>query len=349
MKQNHMIGLVPVEEKLNFGLLRDLGIKWVRLEIGIPYSEKRGEISQEFLHNMETIKRYADNGFKILAVSVLPGSYRHNPETDKIEWHTDLPEWMGSYDSDEFYENLKKGCAETGRLTKGLVDFWQIANEPDAEMFTGPFNDEQLAKFLVSVAQGILEGNPDARNGINPACLRDRTRWLVNEVYNRKDSPFHYLGLDCYFGSWQEGGPQDWIAYINEMHELTGKPIIINEWGYSSLQSSPVTDPITISKEVRENSDGGYEICIPKEWINSWDTGHSDEVQAKYIRECIKIFAESPYVIGNFFFRWNDTEICWRCGQVDCPAECAWGIVDKDEKPKPGYYALQESIKEFIL
>lgn len=348
MRENHMVGLVPVEETLDFALLRALGVKWVRLDCGFPYGEKPGELSEAFRRRLETVRRYAGEGFKVLGVSVLPGSYRFDAASGRIRWGTDLPGWMGAYDSDAFYQNLREACAETGRLTKGLVDYWQIANEPDAEMFTGPFRDDELVRFLVAAAEGILEGNPDAKNGLNPAAPRERSRWLVGETYQRENSPFHFLGLDCYFGSWQGGGPEDWVSYIETMHALVNRPIVINEWGYSSLQGTPVTNPIAPSREVREHSDGGYEICLTKQWVNRWGAGHSEETQAEYIRECLRIFAENPYVIGNFFFRWNDTERCWRCGQSGCPSECAWGIVDAHGKPKAGYYAMRQGIRDYF-
>ena len=78
------------------------------------------------------------------------------------------------------------------------------------------------------------------------------------------------------------------------------------------------------------------------------ENGHNPEEQADYIRECMKIFAEHPAVIGEFFFRWSDTETCWQCGDPLCPAECAWGIVDVHGNPKPGYYALKESYEKYF-
>ena len=73
--------------------------------------------------------------------------------------------------------------------------------------------------------------------------------------------------------------------------------------------------------------------------------GHTPEEQARYISECLPVFAEHPDVIGNFFFRWSDAPFCWQCGEANCPAECEWGCVDCDQKPKPAYYALKDGIK----
>ena len=42
-------------------------------------------------------------------------------------------------------------------------------------------------------------------------------------------------------------------------------------------------------------------------------------------------------LLGAFFYRWEDQERCWQCGAPDCPAETAWGLVDKDGSPKPAF------------
>jgi hypothetical protein len=105
------------------------------------------------------------------------------------------------------------------------------------------------------------------------------------------------------------------------------------------LGSSPKTDDPERKKHYNQS------VCRDKAWPRVWRKEHSPQEQAVYIRECLKVFAEHPKVIGNFFFRWSDTATCWQCGQSDCPAECAWGIVDVKGKPKPGYYALKDAVK----
>ncbi len=67
-----------------------------------------------------------------------------------------------------------------------------------------------------------------------------------------------------------------------------------------------------------------------------------------YISRCMEIFAKSEHVIGEFFFRWSDTETCWQCGDPLCPAECAWGIVDTQGRPKPGYWVLKDACEKYF-
>ena len=178
--------------------------------------------------------------------------------------------------------------------------------------------------------------------GINLGFLTDYSRWLLKELYADEDCPFDYLGLDAYFGSWQPGGPENWNGYIDETYEIAGKPIMINEWGYSSLYSSPKTRDLELKEYYNQD------VCRHKSWDRVWKKEHSREEQAEYILQCLEIFANHPAVIGNFFFRWSDTETCWQCGEPECPAECAWGLVDVTQKPKPAYYAYQEGVSKFF-
>jgi hypothetical protein len=70
-------------------------------------------------------------------------------------------------------------------------------------------------------------------------------------------------------------------------------------------------------------------------------------VQAEYFQRGHEIFAKHPHVLGSFMFCWRDAHNCYHCGQEECPAECFWGIVDKDCVPKPAYYAVKDAIAKY--
>ena len=136
--------------------------------------------------------------------------------------------------------------------------------------------------------------------------------------------------------------PMSEIVRVHASSGTTGKPVIINEWGYSSLQwGEKLTD---LERKNFYNQD----VCRNKYWDKVWGKGHTPEAQAEYVIRCQEIFAQHPNVIGNFFFRWSDAETCWQCGEPDCPAECAWGCVDTHEHPKPAYWALKEGNQRYF-
>ena len=261
---------------------------------------------------------------------------RYMPDSGKTVYYRAMPDWMGELTDEGYYAQLFDAAAFLAERTCGRITWWQVANEPDIDIFYGPLTREQNLRFLTQTARGLLAGNPDAKPGINLGYINDYARFLLQHLYAVPDSPFAYLGIDGYMGSWQEGGPETWCRYIDETARLSGKPILINEWGYSSLDhGEKYTD-------LEHKNHYNQQICYDKRWHISWGEGHTPAEQARYVSICQRIFAEHPAVIGNFFFRWSDTDACWQCGEADCPAECAWGCVDVNQQPKPAYYALQE-------
>ena len=118
--------------------------------------------------------------------------------------------------------------------------------------------------------------------------------------------------------------------------------VLANEWGYSSdgQMAEETPDPSQIPL-------GLNEVCHTKRWFNQVGGGHTPGIQADYFRRGLRIFAEHPHCLGSFMFCWRDAYHCYHCGEPDCPAECFWGIVDTECRPKPAYYAVKEALEEF--
>ncbi len=115
----------------------------------------------------------------------------------------------------------------------------------------------------------------------------------------------------------------------------TGAPVILNEWGFASAGG-------VMNEEERKS---GLSVCQLGKWNFTWGPGHSPEGQAEFIRAAFKSLASRRgMLMGQFYFRWSDQPTCWQCGQPDCPAETAWGLVGKDGKPKPSYEAYREGV-----
>jgi hypothetical protein len=343
MLKNHMVGLTPAFDNPNFKLMRDAGFEWVRQGYAFPFEDRiGGKLSEGFLRSEKLVDRFLNEGFHVLASFPGPGSMRYVPEAGKTVYHRAMPAWMGALDEDGYYAMLFEAARWLGDYTKDKITYWQIANEPDIDIFFGPLTREQNVRWLLTAARGVKAGNPKAQCGINLGFLNDYARFLMKEIYTIDDSPFDYLGIDGYMGSWQAGGPDTWHWYIDEVTALCGKPVIINEWGYSSLQWGEKQFDLELKNHYNQD------VCRHKYWDKVWGKGHTSQAQAEYVVRCQKIFAEHPNVIGNFFFRWSDTDACWQCGESDCPAECAWGCVSADETPKPAYWALKEGNKKYF-
>ena len=296
MKQDHIQGICAID-KPDFALLRDLGVRYVRLGLAFPFDDAgRGTFSAKFENSLRNIEKYAAEGFKTMGVTPGPGSYRYDPETKQMRWVRWMPEWAGPHDGEFYYETLGHACEAMAERSRGMVDLWQISNEPDNDIFRAELTDEQMDRFLLTSARAIKRVTPQSRNGINIAVLTDSARRMLRSIYSPNDKPFDYIGIDGYFGSWEAGSPANWIPYIDEVHQLTGRPVIINEWGYSSLQSGPITDDPERTKPYSQD------VCRTKSWKHVWRTAHSPEEQADFMRECLRIFAGTSALYWQLHF-----------------------------------------------
>lgn len=325
---------------LDTKLIQDAGIDILRFTFGFPLNED-GSYSDSFVRRLKAADNLLEQGFKIFGGTFGPGSYRYDEEKNGTVWTTVVPKWAGEVGSEKYYHNIERAGEVLGQECAKYCTYWQIANEPDVKIFHGELTKPQNMDFLISLARGIKKGDSKAQTGINIGFITDYARWLMPMLYDCENSVFDYIGIDGYMGSWQEGGPQSWIGYIDEVYGIIKKPIVINEWGYSTLHEGPDPDP---ENKRRYNQD----VCRDKIWEYEWKGHHTPERQAEYILESMEIFAQHPAVIGELFFRWSDTINCWQCGDELCPAECAWGIVDTDGNPKPGYYALKEAYEKYF-
>lgn len=333
-----ILGVSP-HSNPNYRMMLEAGIGWVRLGFAFPFEDKiGGKFSPRFLANLEEAKEIRKTGLRIMGITPLAGTIAYR-ETDKqTAWRTNIPEWAGSIANDSYYEACERACEEIARQTQGIVDMWQVSNEMDIDVFRGPLSLEQAARYLAAGGRGVKKGNPSSKADINSASLSTNARWLFRELYSKPGTPFDYAGIDGYFGSWQPGGPQDWIPVIEEMHQITGKPVLINEWGYSSTQGSGVS----LQQKV------GNIVCQRQAWNRVWRKEHSLEEQAAYVAIALKIFGTYPNVVGSFFYDWGDDAVCYHCGRRGCPSECGWGLVDIQGNPKPAYNTLKAIAREYF-
>ncbi len=315
-------------------LMRNAGIQWLRSDrFGFdPEIFLRGENQPVcFFETKNKVLALRQEGFSLMGITPGPKS---------------LPASAGAPGSREYLHNYRRICAFLGMEFHGLIDFWQVANELDIWIFRHVLSLDQSVEFLRSGIRGLNETDEQLKVGINitlfpsrPGEIDGNTELhegltIATGIYRDTDLNLAYAGFDSYPGTWRDGGAESWDEYLDKFHELTGKPIIIQEFGYSSAGE-------TMSES--ESSSGIYP-CKAGKWRFSWEGGHTPEVQARFIEESLKIFASKPFVIGATYYHWSDHEKCWQCGQSDCPIETAWGLVDRKGIPKPSYYAFRDGV-----
>lgn len=349
----------------NFKLMKDAGLNIVRNFTPFPFTdESMTEETEAYKQLKKDIKLYAEHGIATMGMFGNPGQNAADSK-GTVSYIRHYPDWMGGYDEDKYYDILGKVAEYIARDLKDDVTWWQIANEPDIDMFIGDLTFKQNVRWLDVAARGIKKGDPNALCGINLAgaavcgaaldengnkipgkpCVHEYAKNLIEKLYKCENSPYDFIGLDGYFGSWSFGDTTDWIEYIDSAAEITGKPVCIHEWGYSTLQRG--TPRPEEDKHRHFNSATCREKDMDAAGFRWLDKEHSEWLQAEYVMECAKIFAEHPKCIGQLFFQWQDQATCWQCGEPDCPAETSWGCIHADGSPKPGYYALAVANKKY--
>ena len=332
-----IVGVSPwyPRDGVDYDLMKAAGIEWVRQNSEFPFGRSEEDITLQYTRWFDRYKEAKATGMKQACVSPIPAGFRYNPETGKRQTYRAIPDWAGSFDSDRFYEVTYRAAKKLAEDTRGYIDLWQVSNEMDILEFHGEMTLEQAARYLVAQAEGLRAGNPQAKLGINPAnATSPEARVLYDACYRDHPDLMDYVGADGYYGSWAPGKVQDWVEVIDYLHDLTGKPVLINEWGYPSTGGAP--DPGGPAKPC----DGGH-------FRNAWRKGQSEEEQAAYVAAGVRLLLTYPNCMGFLFYSWGDDEICWHCGKPNCPSECSWGLTDGKNHPKPAYYAMQENVRKY--
>lgn len=332
-----MIG-ISAEADADPALLRGAGIGWLRQDFPFPFEDKlNGKLSAKYIEAKAAAQTLVDRGVRLLGVTPLIGYGNWLPGPDgqlRLTWSGWTPAWMGTPGSKEFNRAYHDLCSFLARDLKGLVGVWQILNEMEIPQFAGPLDLRQACELILACARGYKEADPSLLLGANPAG-EIKAYYLYGYLYRDGDL-LDYCGADGYYGSWHPGGADTWDTRIRELHAMTGKKIILNEWGFSSVGGVAT----------REERESGKHVCALKKWHYTWGKGHTPEGQADYVRVVFETLRKHrDILLGTFFYRLNDQPTCWQCHQPNCPSETGWGIVDAGGKPKPAYHAFAEGAR----
>jgi hypothetical protein len=322
-------------------LMREAGVQWVRMGAAVPFADRIGGArSERYDRARSAIEAAAAHGFQVMGVTPGPGVARYYPdETGRLtlKWRDRFPEWFGPLGSEECLDNYAAVCAWLARDLKGLVRVWQVANELDWKQFSGPMTPQQSCDLIIAGARALKGADASLLVGHNLAGIHgDNVPFFLDYLFDRDDCPLDYCGVDGYYGSWHKGGPDDWADAIDTLHQKTGRPVLVNEWGFASA-GGVKTD---------EDRRQGLATCACHRWPHTWGPGHTPEGQARFVEAAMAVFAERrAKLLGQFYFRWSDQPTCWQCGEPDCPAETAWGLVDLDGNPKPSFDAYRDGVQ----
>lgn len=205
----------------DYELIKDANIGWFRDDIPFPY-DKNGELSQSYISWKEYAKGYADEGIKIFAVTPYPDDY--------IEYGLD-PRDPAS----------KQGIQDIARFyaqdLQGIVGAFQITNEMGVDRFTDPLTMEEARDFIGMQLEAMYPVRGDILIGYNLAAQSFMPPNVLPLMMRDYHKYCDYVGLDLYLGCFEPvlKNANQYLTILKIARLLTGKPIILCEFGYISL------------------------------------------------------------------------------------------------------------------
>lgn len=200
----------------NYEQITECNIEWVRFDItSLPYDEN-GNLTESYLGFKERAKSYADRGIKVMAITPYPSVYidagldpRDTANDSKIQ------EYASFFATD----------------LQGIVSAFQVTNEMGIEHFTLPLTIEEAGRFIGIQLEAMYPVREDIIIGYNCAGF---TMYTINEVMEPYLDYCDYVGLDLYIGCFENMFKELWVydAILRFMWSFSGKPILINEFGY---------------------------------------------------------------------------------------------------------------------
>lgn len=306
-------------------LLKGSGITYVRLVFSYPFGTDGVTPNAAYLMTKKTARRFYDAGIKVMAQSFWPGGRGYDDQTGTIKWFSNLPGFYNDFDDDYFYKTVKTATKFMAEDLKDICSTWLISNEIDINTYTGDMTFDQIIRYVKAATDGVRTGNPESSCGVNllTEVWEAYSLKFVNALYGENPT-LDWLGLDGYYGTLQQGGPETWEHYITTFSEAAKVPIVITEWSYSSAES----DPLGTCKFHWEGHGGA----------------RGPQTQAEYVTACMEVFARHPEIVGTLWYALHDQdEVCWECGDPRCTLYSSWGLLNVDGSPKPALAAMDKA------
>lgn len=199
----------------DYELINEANVEWYRDDIPFPYN-KDGSISESYKRWKTESQKYVDNGIRIFGVTPYPDDY--------IEYGLDPRDPANR----EAIQEIARFYVEDLR---GIVGAFQVTNEMGIDRFTLPLTLDEAAEFIGMQLEAMYPVRGDIIIGYNLGGLSIlQLPFKMKEYHQYCD----YVGLDMYLGCFEPvlKNADQYITILNFVRLVTGKPIILCEFGY---------------------------------------------------------------------------------------------------------------------
>jgi len=200
----------------NYAQIKGAGIEWNRMDIAFPFDEA-GNIRQEYLDWKEEARRYQENGIRVMAVTPYPRSFIGHGIDPRLP---------------ENEARVREIAVFLLNDLRGIAEAYQITNEMGLPQFMKPLTIKEAVRFIGIQLEAMYPHRGDVLLGYNSSGPQVDLHALMRPWHKYCD----YVGIDIYLGCFVAAG--NWMymfeALLRYLWSLTGKPIILAEFGYLS-------------------------------------------------------------------------------------------------------------------
>jgi hypothetical protein len=293
--------------------LKAAQVKWIRLDVGWSMLQPDGQDSYSpwgvgFVDRV--IDMAANRGLKVLVTLWLTPAWANHARGERT-----LPDDPADY---------ARAVGWAAQHWAGKVQAWEIWNEPnDNDSLTGA-SPAAYTRLLRAAYPAIHAGNPDATVVFGGPSGTD-AQWIEQAYAAGAHGYFDAMAVHPYQAvadeppSAPDNGTRYRMAHVAAIHRLMvangdgAKPIWFTEFGWSSHSNAGI--------DLRKGS-------------NNWRRGVSEERQAEYLVETLKLIPKKwPYVTKAFWYDSHDR-------QGEGVQNGNYGLLRRDLSPKPAYTAV---------
>ncbi len=351
-----------------FDLIKEANIGWIRVDIPFPFKAD-GTLSERYVSFKERCLRFKQQGIQVMAITPYPQDY--------LEYGADIRTEEGCEKTKEIARFLIKDMQEVAGALQvtnemGIPRFTIPFDMDEAARFIGlqlkemyPLRGDLLIGFNCAgpAADLCYRMQPYARYmdyigiDIYVGCFDSYGGflWMFDALIRYLWSYFRKPVLLQEFGYIGEGRPKS-RKQKNKL--LAGYGAKDEAEAEKNIEAFVENLPDTLrdhTKYLANNDPTRYadllfrsdlknhlyrELPKPTK-IPGFD--HTPEGQAKFFAELLPHLYSLPFVCGAIIYCWADSDKCYICGQSDCPTETRWGLVTREGRPKPSYYAVKKA------
>lgn len=228
----------------NYEQIKQANIGWVRVDIPFPFN-KNGALSESYLRFKARAGAYVEKGLQIMAVT--PYHYKYTEHGIELQ-------------SPQGKQQVREIAVFLLQDLRGLVHGYQITNEMGIPRFTVPLTMRQAAEFIGIQLESMYPHRGETIIGYNSAGPQADLHYMLKPYHKYCD----YVGVDWYMGCFfsAPGLMCLFDALIAYLWSFTGKPIILQEFGY-------IGDGAPKSKQEKLDILRGYGAASEKDAINN--------------------------------------------------------------------------------